>query len=328
MTSSPPSALEIACDESGYEGDKLIDTTTDVFAHASVALEVEPAADCIRELRLRIRSPAEEYKANHILRQKHRDVLTWFLGSSSPVQGQAHVFLVDKVYFVLWTLVGALVEGEHSAATAQVLYAEHRAAGGGETWHAFLAAAGGLLRVRERLDGQSSVDVLFGAIDNLRRAGDGGEADAALDMLSRTRPRAESLRLRLDQPHAQPLADPLFPAIISAVGYWNTAGRPIVILHDQQNTLSARRITQLTALANATSPGRLVRLSLVDSQWDPRIQLADILGGAVRKIASDELNGRGDPVLTSLLEPFISSQSIWGHDQSWRLLQPTRRVAA
>jgi hypothetical protein len=98
MTSGPPSVLEIACDESGYEGDKLIETTTDLFAHASVALDVESAADCIRELRSRIRSPAEEYKANHILRQKHRDVLTWFLGSASPVQGWAQVYLVDKVY--------------------------------------------------------------------------------------------------------------------------------------------------------------------------------------------------------------------------------------
>ena len=29
-------ALEIVCDESGYEGEKLIDTTTDLFAHAGV----------------------------------------------------------------------------------------------------------------------------------------------------------------------------------------------------------------------------------------------------------------------------------------------------
>ena len=31
-------ALEITCDESGYEGEKLIGTTTDVFAHAGVRL--------------------------------------------------------------------------------------------------------------------------------------------------------------------------------------------------------------------------------------------------------------------------------------------------
>ena len=29
---------EITCDESGYEGEKLVDTTTQVFAHSSVFL--------------------------------------------------------------------------------------------------------------------------------------------------------------------------------------------------------------------------------------------------------------------------------------------------
>jgi hypothetical protein len=323
MTSGQSPVLEIACDESGYEGDKLIDTTTDLFAHASVALDAERAADCIRELRSRIRSPAEEYKAGHILRQKHRDVLTWFLASTSPVQGMAQVFLVDKVYFVLRTLAAELLDGEQSLAVPERLYRQYRGAREDETWHAFLVAAGGLLRTRDRPDGLSSVDILYNAVDDLRRASTPEPLGAALDVLVQTRRRAESLRHRLDDSVALPVADPLLPAIISAVSHWNAGGRPIVIFHDQQNTLSAQRITLLTALVNASAPGRLVRLSLVDSQRDPRVQLADILGGAVRKIASDELNGRGDPELTSLLGPFISPQSIWGDDRSWRLVSPS-----
>ena len=325
MTTGPDSVLEIACDESGYEGDKLIDTTTDVFAHASVALDVEPAADCIRELRHRIRSPAEEYKANHILRQKHRDVLTWFLGSTSPVYGRAQVFLVDKVYFVLRTLGGELVDDEWSAIASELLYRHHRRPPEQEKWNAFLVAAGGLLRVRDRPDGQSAVDLFYAAIDSLRSAHSDGEVGGALHVLAQSRQRAEQLRVRLDAPAALPIADPLLPAIISAVTYWHASGRPIVILHDQQNTLT-RRIAQLTTLVNASAPGRLVRLSLVDSQGDPRVQLADILGGAIRKIASDELNGRGDPELTTLLSPFASPQSIWSDTQSWSLIQPASAV--
>jgi hypothetical protein len=34
--------MEITCDESGYEGEKLVDTTTAVFAHAGV--RISPAA--------------------------------------------------------------------------------------------------------------------------------------------------------------------------------------------------------------------------------------------------------------------------------------------
>jgi hypothetical protein len=41
---------EIVCDESGSEGEKLIDTTTDVFAHASRSLDEDTAADCLTEL--------------------------------------------------------------------------------------------------------------------------------------------------------------------------------------------------------------------------------------------------------------------------------------
>ncbi|WP_410600083.1 DUF3800 domain-containing protein [Amycolatopsis sp. lyj-90] len=100
--------LEIACDESGSEGEKLIGGQTDVFAHAGVRLSIEEAADCLAELRRRIRSPAVEYKANHLLRTKHRRVLEWFLGSLGPVRGRAHVYLVDKKLLLANELRGLL----------------------------------------------------------------------------------------------------------------------------------------------------------------------------------------------------------------------------
>jgi hypothetical protein len=94
---------EIACDESGYEGEKLIGSTTRLFAHASIDVP-EPAA-VLAELRSRIRSPATQYKATHLLRSKHRAVLTWFLGRRGPVLGNGHVFLLDKANFVRETFV-------------------------------------------------------------------------------------------------------------------------------------------------------------------------------------------------------------------------------
>lgn len=87
---------EIACDESGFEGSRLVGGVTDVFAHAGVDLVPSAAAGCVAELRRRIRSPAEEYKANHLLRGKHRGTLLWLFGPSGPVLGHAHVHLVDK----------------------------------------------------------------------------------------------------------------------------------------------------------------------------------------------------------------------------------------
>lgn len=87
---------EIACDESGYEGDRLVGGVTSVFAHAGVGLAPGAAAGCLAELRRRIRSPALEYKANHLLRGKHRATLLWLFGPAGPVLGHAHVHVVDK----------------------------------------------------------------------------------------------------------------------------------------------------------------------------------------------------------------------------------------
>ena len=89
---------EIACDESGYEGEKLIGSTTRLFAHASVLVPAPGAI--LAELRSRIRSPATQYKANHLLREKHRAVLVWFLGPDGPMLGNGHVFLLDKARHV------------------------------------------------------------------------------------------------------------------------------------------------------------------------------------------------------------------------------------
>jgi hypothetical protein len=60
---------------------------------------------------------------------------------------------------------------------------------------------------------------------------------------------------------------------------------------------------------------------LVSSQVDLRIQLADMLAGAVRVIATNELNGRGDPELTALARPYVDEQSVWVDATSWARLK-------
>src|SRR5687767_2313571 len=67
----PPSApvrtrtlLEVACDESGSEGEKLVRGSTHVFAHASVDVTTERALETIERVRVEARSPATEVKAS------------------------------------------------------------------------------------------------------------------------------------------------------------------------------------------------------------------------------------------------------------------------
>jgi hypothetical protein len=301
--------LEVACDESGSEGEKLIGATTDVFAHAGVRLDVESAAACIRELRSRGPTPAQEYKANHVLREKNRRALTWLLGSGLE-PGHARVYLVDKAFFVIGRVAGMLVEDPADDLTRR-LYRHGRDVVDEELWQAFLAAANNLMRAKNRLTAVESVGAFFAVLHRI----DG--LDEVLEPLRLARSRADAYRAQLLLgPAAFPALDPLVPAIVRAVEHWGADGRRVAIVHDRQITLS----DVLVARLKATLDDRLSSLTLADSRVDPRVQVADVLAGAARKIASDELNGRGDPELSALLRPYVDPLSIWGDDRSWALL--------
>jgi len=318
---------EVACDESGYEGENLIGATTDVFAHASVQLSTESATNCIREIRRRIRSPALEYKSNHLLREKHRSVLEWLLGPSGPVHGNAYVQLTDKTFFVVGKVVDLLVGEVTSAAgkaMAVTLYRDGRRTFGREQWDAFLQSFNNLMRAKNRRGVMTSVDSFFRTVDVLRVAGTRGPADEIMGLLWRARPHADAFRARLlDNPNMIPPLDPLIPAIIQAVVHWGEGGKPVAIVHDEHTALTAERIAQLKELLSKSPRGRLTSLRLVDSRSDARVQVADFLAGVARKIASDALNDRGDVELTAFLRPYVDSFSIWGDDRSWSLLGPT-----
>ncbi|MGN9844462.1 hypothetical protein ACTMTI_40680 [Nonomuraea sp. H19] len=110
-----------------------------------------------------------------------------------------------------------------------------------------------------------------------------------------------------------------------AVGHWGRDGRRVFVIHDRQTTLTDERIAELRRLA---PPGRLAGLQLVESRLDARIQVADVMAGVARKIASDELNGRADDRLAALLRPYVAADSIWGDARSWALLHPPDAVMA
>ncbi|MEV1177430.1 hypothetical protein, partial [Nonomuraea sp. NPDC049784] len=266
--------LEIACDESGAEGEKLVGGNTDVFAHASVLMAPELADACMRELRERAPTPADEFKAGHILREKNRAALRWLLGPSGPILGNVHVFLTDKTFHVVGK-VAELLAGDHEAAgMAVALYHEGRHSLEPARWAAFLDAFNYLLRAKNGQGVTTSVEETFLLVDDLRGAG--GRAGEILDLLWRARPRFESFRERLlSDPHVFPALDPLIPAIVRAVAYWGEDGRPVTVVHDRQTTLTEERVAQLRLIA-----GGLAGLRLVESRLDARVQVADVVAGA------------------------------------------------
>nr|WP_239063326.1 hypothetical protein [Streptomyces sp. SID13031] len=262
----------------------MVGGVTDVFAHAAVSLDELTAAECVAELRERIRSPATEYKANHVLRSKHRPVLLWLLGPQGPLLGHAQVQLMDKAYFLVSQVTGQLI-GE----PGDELYHAGRGAGG---WGDFLEAANNLLRARA----------------------DTSTFHAALDRLEVDSPTVKALRKagpRAGEPAVIPPLDPLMRAIARAVEYWGERGSWVAIAHDRQTTLSPERIAQLQVGT------KLARLELVHSFTDSRIQVADFLAGVARKIASDQLKGEDDAELTALIRPYVDPRSVWGDQPSW-----------
>ncbi|MET8570803.1 hypothetical protein [Streptomyces sp. NPDC004783] len=308
--------LEVACDESGSDGENLTGGNTDVFAHASVCLPVARAAGAVREIRDRIRSPASEYKANHLLRVKHRAVLEWLLAPSGPLHGHAHVHLTEKAYFVV-DRTAALLLGD--PAEALPLFREGRRGFGADGWREFLTTANRLLWVRGDGDGsgERAVEAFFRTVDALLRAGPPSGAAAVLGRLAAARGRAAAFRAGLTAgPVTIPVLDPLLPAVVATAAYWSAAGRPVRLVHDRQNTLTPERIAWIEERARAGGV-RLDGLRLVHARLDARIQLADFLAGIARSIASDVLDGGGDAVLTGLLRPYLDPASVWGDEGSW-----------
>ncbi|MQA97418.1 MAG: NAD-dependent protein deacetylase of SIR2 family [Streptosporangiales bacterium] len=237
------SDTEVAFDESGSEGERLIGGNTDVFAHAGVRLGVDEADAWLAEVRRRAPTPADEFKANHILREKNHAALLWVLGPDGPFHGRARVHLT----------------------VAALRTAVARPAGPFEA-----------------------------IMEDLARAA------PALDAARRT---------RTATPPEIPVLDPMPPAVVAAVTYWSARSRSgrVAIVHDRQTGLTPDRVALIRGLAG----DRLARLSFAVAGADARIQLADVLAGAARKLASDELNGRADPALTALLLRYVDTTSVW-----------------
>lgn len=310
----PVAAVEVACDESGSEGENLVGGNTGVFAHGSVSLDAGAAADCIAELRGRIRSPATEYKANHLLRQKHREVLAWFLGPSGPIHAQARVHLVDKRFFLVQRLIEVLAEG----VDAGPLYRAGPAVFGADRWEAFLTASNDLLRMSSRWGVPAPVDAFFRALDELRFTDGLAGSVEVVGLLRRSRPRAEAFRAGVAGTRATaPLLDPLVPALVRTVEHWSETGWPVAVVHDEQRSLTPERLAAL-----GTLNGRLAGVTFADSRDEPRVQVADFLAGVARRIAEDELAGGRDPDRAALLRPYVDPLSVWADERSWSALRP------
>jgi hypothetical protein len=321
--------VEVACDESGSEGEKLIGGNTDVFCHASVRLTAAEATDCVRELRALIRSPAVEYKSGHLLREKNRHALEWFLGPSGPVASRANAYLVDKRWLLLLVFAGRVLEtapfaGDPDVAAlgtrdvASALYRASRASERPLLWTRFLTVLNDLMRFGPAGEAASAGELVELA-EELRRTEPHGAVDGPLGVLGRHPAHLDALlrtRRRPDPLLPQAL-DPLLPAILRTIEYWSADGVPVSIVHDRHVSLTEARMARIAEFHSVPGSGaRLTAMQLATSGADPRIQVADYLAGVARKLASDELLGTAGPALTGLVRQHVDVCSLWGDEES------------
>ena len=317
--------VEIACDESGFSGTNLLDTATPVFTHASVDLRIDEAVALIRELRSGFQWSPSEFKSAQFLRGAQAgEALEWLLAGLS---GRAHVYLVDKEYFLATRIVDLfLVEPSYAAGTR--LTQSHRPAAlslyragreGGREWRVFLEAFVELVRIKRRHQPDTTVVERFmQARDSLAALGLGAEAEGVLDALGRTRVRAVMTRLAQGDRSIAPPLEPMLPALAETVLFWSGGQRQVLVIHDEQSALTASRLRSLQQVltdgadspaANASDAGAppvwmspLAGLVTVDSRDDPRVQVADLLAGVARRLANVGDDG--------LLQPFLSPTSL------------------
>ena len=331
--------IEIACDESGFSGSNLLDPETEVFAHASVELTVELARECVATVQAESRYSATEYKSNQLLRKQQRPLLEWLLGATGPLDGKAQVHLTDKPFFLVNRLVElflgdfsyasmtSLDQDSESKGLALTLHRHAAATFGSDRWRALLQTFIVMLRTKRQRELDTSADAFFHSLDRLQSTDAPAEITEIVQLLRQARPRVTSLPTRIQDYWAVfPPLEPLIPAVIEAALHWGDASRSVVIVHDEQSALTANRVAQINNLLTTRTAAvdRPLTVRRVDSRTDPRIQVADFLAGAARRIATAELQGQGDPTLTELIRPYITPNSIWPENAPWSCRTPTQ----
>jgi hypothetical protein len=296
--------IDVACDESGFVGGSLFGGTR-VFTHASLHLDPADAAALTDEVRRRTDAGTQELKASRLNRVWAQPVATWLCAADGPLGGRVVVHVTDTRLFGLARLAQVVradstPEGWWSAREDPESWdlALRLDSALGElpatTEREFLLAARDLLWIRRRRRHGATIetwaDVVRATADRMpdavgRRFVAGW---AAPEAVGRAREYVEA-------PPASPLSEPLLPAVRWAVHHWSAYG-DVHVVHDEQSVLTPARISAIADELASSCPGRrMAGFTRVDSRDDPRVQLADLVAGVVRRVLEDQLSGGGSP---------------------------------
>lgn len=328
--------VEVACDESGNEGENLFASGSTVFVHASTDLDAVTAAAIMDEVRTDTRSQAPEIKSRTLLTPGNEDVLLALL-ENPDLQGRVSVHLTEKRFFLASKLVDLIVEevmherGEdiyrdrRARAWAWILY-QDAPAQLGPAWTALLDAFNELTWRRPGRSKASETSTFLAALEDARSGATGrvahilriahaGESHV-LDLAREASDTSKEVLRNLD---------PIVAAVGQTARTWHErTNADIRIVHDEAPAitpeLKAALMLGLSAAATAElglPPVSLVGINTVDSKLEPRVQVADLFAGVGRACAQDALAGHPNEKWIRALRPHLNDDSIWGDATSW-----------
>ncbi len=327
-------AIEIACDESGSDGENLIESRHRVFSHASTDLTMEEADDIVGKIRRLFRSQGAELKSKEMLTGNGIDRVAELFNETGPLHGRTHMHLLDKQYFAVGKIVDLLVEEEAygrgidlysngvARQIASDLFRHGRRALGGEHWDKLVSAFVSLIRRTQRKGTKATLEDFYAVVDDVRLRSHRTDVRRALALVWQSRRQAEQYsdpealsQLR----HLEPIMEALFPT----ASYWaDRHDCPVRLVHDRQTIITEGATRLLVHIANNPHPDiphavALAGIDQVDSRLDARVQIADLTAGLGRIAGELALEGGLPANIQSTVRPLIDKKSVWDDDQSW-----------
>ncbi|MFD9865224.1 DUF3800 domain-containing protein, partial [Streptomyces alboflavus] len=335
----------IACDESGNDGEQLLNGR--YLVYASVAVDDAQAADIVRELRrdAGIQQGAElKFRAFSGRWANRREVLRRLWGHGGALEGRCAAYVVDKEYAAVAKVVDLLLE-EYAWAQgrdlyrdgegrriARVLALQGRRALKQEGFHQLLKAFVGYASQRAvKNDEAAATAAFYNRVEAAWASSTRREVTNILFRLRATRPQGDVLHV---DSGPFPLLEMLVPCVAATARHWaKCLGEPVSLLTDEQKTLTDERLDRLAQVlgytSGATPSSRIGGISLHQllrgsSADHPSLQLADLLAGATAAVAARH-TGVDSPTandLCSTVMPLVNDESLLPYDTASALAEP------
>ncbi|MFF1716920.1 DUF3800 domain-containing protein [Streptomyces sp. NPDC058268] len=333
----------IACDESGYGGEQLLNNGR-YLVYASVAIDDVEAEPIVEELRRATRAQGPELKFKSFQSSANRrDLLRRLWEPGGELDGRCSAYVVDKEYAAVAKIVDLLLE-EQAHAEGIDLYDRREA----RRLARLLALQG-----RRALKPEGFKRLLDAFIAFASQRALGNEADATATFYaeletawaSSTRRNVTEIlyRLRRTRPHGDglhvdagplPMLEMLVPCVAEVARRWaHHFQGPVSVLTDDQKPLTDERLgllaSTLRVTQGATPSSRIKGIALPhllrgSSEQHPSIQLADLLAGATAAVAARHV-GSASPAAEDLLHvvsPLIEDESLLPYDSAAALARP------